>query len=677
MSGVWQVIERNWLIQRGALFGWVPVALACGIGGYFALRTEPSMALLFGLAGVAVCLAVLGWRGTAWTGPLAIAAALVLAGFCLAGLRAHLVAGPVLGWRYYGPVEGRVVAIDRSASDALRLTLDQVVLSRTAPNRVPSRVRVSLHGDQEHFSVKPGQRVMMTAHLSPPSGPVEPGGFDFQRHAWFKQIGAVGYTRAPVLAIAPATGAQWLFRARMALSVHVQARLAGQVGAFAAAIMTGDRSGLDQDTLVAMRVSNLAHLLAISGLHMGLLAGFVFAAFRLGFAALPTLGLRVPGKKISAVMALAAAAAYLGLSGGNVATERAFVMVAVMLIAVMLDRRALSLRAVAVAAIIVLCLRPEALMGPGFQMSFAATVALVAVFGWLRDAQITLGPGWLRPILTVVISSAVAGAATAPVGAAHFNQFAQYGLIANLASVPLMGLLVMPAAVLAACLLPLGLDWIALWVMGLGLRWILAVSAWVASLDGARALVPAPGPEVLPVLAVGALLIVLWQGRLRFVGVIPMCLAAWAWIGAERPVMLISDSGSLVGVMTDQGRALNKGRGGGFVAQNWLENDGDAAEQEAAFARWPGDIQDQLAVKLIQGKAAARRPLDCGGAKLLVMTADPESTVPAGLGCDIISPATLRSTGSLALYESEKGLRIVGARDITGVRLWNGAPRRQ
>jgi competence protein ComEC len=385
----------------------------------------------------------------------------------------------------------------------------------------------------------------------------------------------------------------------------------------------------------------------------------------------------LPGKKISAVMALVAAAAYLGLSGGNVATERAFVMVAVMLIAVILDRRALSLRAVAVAAIIVLCLRPEALMGPGFQMSFAATVALVAVFGWMRDAQIALGPRWLRPILTVVISSAVAGAATAPVGAAHFNQFAQYGLIANLASVPLMGVLVMPAAVLAACLLPLGLDGIALWAMGLGLRWILAVSGWVASLDGARALVPAPGPEVLPILAFGALLIVLWQGRLRFVGVIPMGLAALLWVGAERPVMLISDSGSLVGVMTDQGRALNKPRGGGFVAQNWLENDGDATEQEAAFARWPGALPDQLAIKLIQGKAAARLPLRCDGAKLLVMTADPEGTAPADLACDIISPATLRATGSLAFYDSEKGLRIIGARAITGVRLWNSLPRRQ
>ena len=154
-------------------------------------------------------------------------------------------------------------------------------------------------------------------------------------------------------------------------------------------------------------------------------------------------------------MALLLAAGYLALSGGNVATERAFVMVAVVL-AVMLDRRAFSLRAVAVAAVVLLVLRPEALLGPGFQMSFAATTALVAVFGWLRDRPGALGPRWLRPVSALVISSAVAGAATAPVAAAHFNQIAHFGLIANLLSVPLMGVVVMPAALAAAALMPLG-----------------------------------------------------------------------------------------------------------------------------------------------------------------------------------------------------------------------------
>lgn len=671
----WPRIEAVWLAQRGALFPWVPVGMACGVGAYFALLREPSVAALWGCGGGALGLAWLAARGREWSGPLLWALAVMLAGFALAGLRAHLVAGPVLGWRYYGPVEGRIVGIDRSASDVLRLTLDRVVLERTDPARTPHRVRVSLHGDQGHFTPRAGERVILTAHLGPAGGPVEPEGFDFQRHAWFLRLGAVGYTRTPVLRLEAEKEGQALFRARMALSQHVQSRLPGQTGAFAAAIMTGDRAGLGLATLDAMRVSNLAHLLAISGLHMGLLAGFVFAAFRLGFAAVPRLGLRLPTKKLSAFLALLAGAGYLGLSGGNVATERAFVMVAVMLGAVMLERRAFSLRAVAVAAMIVLALQPEALLGPGFQMSFAATVGLVAVFGGVRDAGLTIGPRWMRPVLAVVISSAVAGAATAPVAAAHFNQYAQFGLLANLVSVPLMGVLVMPAAVLATLLLPLGLDWIALRVMELGLRWILGVAEWVAALDGARVPVMAPGPHVLPLLALGALFIVLWQGRTRMIGVLPVLAGVFLWGAAERPVMIVSDTSGLIGIMTETGRALNKVSGGGFVAQNWLENDGDAATREVAFARWSEDLALAHGVRILAGRGAAATPVPCAGAKLILMSATPEprpQSAPTEIhDCQIVTPDTLRATGSLALYADGPGLRLVSARDRSGARLWN------
>ncbi|MCE8459442.1 ComEC/Rec2 family competence protein, partial [Rhodovulum sulfidophilum] len=226
---------------------------------------------------------------------------------------------------------------------------------------------------------------------------------------------------------------------------------------------------MSRDTIQALRDSNLAHLLAISGLHMGLLTGVIFAALRFALALWPRLALRLPVKKIAAAGALAVGAVYLALSGGNVATERAFIMVAAVLGAVMADRRALTLRAVALAALIVLVLTPESLTQAGFQMSFAATTALIAVFAALRDRPEGgwRPPRWAQGVLAVVISSAVAGAATAPFGAAHFNQVSQFGLLANLASVPLMGLLVMPAAVAAACLAPFGLA-------GLGLepmRW--------------------------------------------------------------------------------------------------------------------------------------------------------------------------------------------------------------
>ena len=658
--------------QRGTLIGWVPVCLAIGIGVYFSALSEPSLMVFAGVFSLMLVFGVLGWCVPEGVSPLAAGIALCLAGFVIAGLRTHSVAGPVLSWRYYGAVEGRVVAMDRSQSDALRLTLDQVRLDRVPPARTPDRVRISLHGGAVGgITPEPGLRVMTTAHLSPPSGPVEPGGFDFQRHAWFARLGAVGYTRVPLMGVAQAKDGHAglaVFRIRMAASARIQAVLPGDIGGFAAAITTGDRSAISQVALDDLRASNLAHLLAISGLHMGLVTAVVFGALRLLLVAFPRVALRWPTKGIAACGALIAAAGYLALSGGNVATERAFVMVAVALGALMIGRRAISLRAVAVAAIIVLVLRPEALMGPGFQMSFAATTALVAVFGWLRGVEMDFIPRWLRPVLAVFVSSAVAGIATAPIAAAHFNAIAHYGLIANLMSVPLMGVLVIPAAVAALVLALFGLEWIGLWVMGLGLRWILAVAHEVASLDGARGFVPGPGAWVLPLLSLGFLFLILWQGRLRWGGVTAMAMAFVLWQGAERPGVLIADNGSLVGFMTPQGRALSKEKGAGFVARNWLENDGDGAFQGQAAARWStGPIIH------LSGKRALAGFEGCTAGQIVV-TSVPAPDL-AKMDCDVFDPDRLKQTGSVALNRDKDGWQMVTARDMAGERPWTNWPK--
>lgn len=665
------------LCQRGHLFPWAPVCLAIGIGSYFSLPVEPG-APIYAALGVSgsICAAVAmrwpgGWSALAW------AMMLVAIGFGLSGVRAHLAAAPVLDWRYYGPIEGRIVAMDRSASDAMRVTLDRVTLERVAPARRPDRVRISLHGPP--VPLEPGQRIMTTGHLSPPQGPVEPGGFDFRRHAWFQGLGAVGYTRNPVLTVAPGRMGQdglGVFTLRMAASERVRAILPGDVGGFAAAVTTGDRSGVGQGALDALRASNLAHLLAISGLHMGLLAGFVFALLRMGLSLFPALALRVPVKKLAALGALGAAAVYLALSGGNVATERAFIMVAVVLLAVLVDRRAFSLRAVAMAALVVLFLRPEALLGPGFQMSFAATTALIAFFGWLRDADLPRAPGWAKPVLGVLMSSAIAGLATAPVGAAHFNTLSHYGLIANLVSVPLMGVLVIPAAVAALCLAPLGLEWLGLVPMGWGLSWILGVAHWVSGLSGAQGHVPGPGPMVLPMIALGMLWLMLWQGRARVAGVVPVIIAFALWSQAQRPAILVADSGGLVGVMTAQGRALSKPRGAGFVARNWLENDGDGVDQEMAALRWPGEagklrVMAAGGAEIIHviGKTGAAQMSACTKNQVVIASVPLQIDGP----CEVYDPKRLLRTGSLAI--SKNG--VVTAQQAAGRRLWNTRDRTQ
>ena len=283
------------LAQRDNLFGWVPICLGIGIGVYFNVGQEPDLPVIWAGALIAIALLILARLVSTAFLPVVLALVLVLTGAGLAKWRVTSVTEPVLNFRYYGPIEGRLVHIDRSSSDAVRLTLDRVVLARMPPARTPAKLRVSLHGDQPLTTFNPGDLLILTGHLSPPAGPAEPGGFDFQRHAWFMQLGAVGYTRTPVLrlAVPKVRGfATQVFALRMAISQAVQKAMPGESGAFAAAIMTGDRSGMGQQTLAELRASNLAHLLAISGLHMGLLTGFVFAVIRYGLALVPRVALR-------------------------------------------------------------------------------------------------------------------------------------------------------------------------------------------------------------------------------------------------------------------------------------------------------------------------------------------------------------------------------------------------
>lgn len=670
---------------RGTLLPWAPVFLALGIGSYFALPREPSGLLLTIVAIAAAALFVLAVRGGEWLQPPAMAFFLVLGGLLLADLRAHLVAAPVLSFRYYGAVTGRVVDIDRSFSDQLRLTLDQITLEDTAPDRTPARVRIALHGDQMGFRPEPGLRVMLTAHLSPPDGPVAPGGFDFQRLAWFSRLGGVGYTRSPVMVLADADKGLMLgaFRMRMALSAAMQAQMDGQAGAFAAALMTGDRSGVSAATNEALRASNLSHMISISGLHMGLVTGFVFALFRYGMALWPALALRIDTRKVAAWIALLAATFYMILAGPDVATRRSYIMAAVMLVAVLCDRRALSLRSVALAALVCLLLEPESLVEPGFQMSFGATAALIVGFEQWTKVQAHV-PALLRPAAIAILSSLIAGTATAPIAAAHFNRIAEYGLLANLLGVPVMGIMVMPMGVIALILTPVGLAGPALWMMEKGCAIILLIADLVASMKGSVIVVPSPPGMVLPLLGLAGALFLLGRPLwLKGGGLAGLVLTFWLWAGAERPTLLISGDGTLVGLMTEAGRALSKEKGGGFIAKNWLEDDGDASDQIAAAARRAftgkkGDLTGLMAgrtVRVFAGKGgAARAAGSCADGALVILS---EDWAGAAGDCLLFDRKALAASGSVAVYGGGGDLRLVEAKVLAGDRLWNRRPAAQ
>jgi len=693
--------------RRAGVLPWVPLWLSLGIFGWFSLAEEPGAFFYITCAALGIGALALWQAGPGLAGRLgwgmvdrlriaALAMLFIALGAVLSGLRSDLVAAPVLGFRYYGAVEGRVVEIDRSSRDRMRLTLDRVVLDDVAPARVPKRVRISLIGAEQQLPV-PGQRVMLTAHLGPPGGPAEPGGFDFRRLAWFEGLGAIGYARTPVVTVEPprAGGALALHRLRMRLSAAIQNSIGGQAGAVSAALMTGDRSAITEATNDVMRASNLYHIISISGLHMSMLAGFVYAALRLTGVAIQRLrgqsGASV--HKWAAMGALVAAAIYLWLSGSDVATERSFVMIAVMLLAIVFDRRAISLRTVAVAGVVILASTPEALMAPGFQMSFAATVGLILIHEpWRRIAPHL--PWWLRPVLVLLISSLVAGLVTAPIAAAHFGRLSQYGTLANLLVVPVAGMVVMPAGVVAALLVPLGLHDLALWFMGIGSKWMLLVATWIAGFDGTTALVPAPPRMVLPLMALGAAMAVLAPVGARYglagnialrraVGLGMVCAGMIHWSLAQRPMVLISPQGDAVGVLIGEGRVPSKPKGGAFVVSEWLQADGDPRDQTAAAARpgWEGEAPVRslrldfgaggvLLHHLTGKRAVGLAPPLCRDGAIIV------ADIPLGLpaarkgDCTVLDAAVLRATGAVAITDLDGAPHLTTSRERAGNRAW-------
>jgi len=307
----------------------------------------------------------------------------------------------------------------------------------------------------------------------------------------------------------------------------------------------------------------------------------------------------------------------------------------------------------------------------------------VATYGWMRDRDWSQSRWhWaLRFIGGVALSSAIAGLATAPIAAAHFNQVPHFGLVANILSVPLMGAIVIPGAVLAAVLAPVGLDGIGLGLMAPAIAWILSVADHVAGMPGALSFVPAPQIAVLPLIALGGLWCVLWRGLARPAGVAAVAAGFLLWMQVDRPTVLISETGGLVGVMGRDGRVLSKPKGDGFAADSWLENDGDPVNQADAFERFtilPEGrekvfVLPDLTVIHATGKVAAKAALqNCENVDLVVVntTADP-NTFDLPETCRIIDKTRLSKTGSIAIFQTDAGIKIETARARQGARLWS------
>lgn len=566
--------------NHGRLALWTPVAFAAGIGGYFVLPVEPAIWL-----GGAVCLAagasVLALRkrrGQAFFALLAVMVA--AAGFGAAQIRSVAVSAPVLE-RQIGPVSlsGRAVKVEPTEK-GYRLTLDRVRMPGARLNDMPARVRISVRSRTP--PPNPGDIVAARAILQPPPQPSLPGGYDFARKAWFDRIGAVGFALGAVAVTETPAVASWrigLARLRLDITKRITAGVALQdgVGAVAAALMTGERRSIPQETLASMRDSGLAHLLAISGLHIGLVAGLLFFAVRLGLALIEPVALRYPIKKIAALGAILGAFAYLLISGATIPTQRAFLMVSIVMLAVMIDRTAISMRLVALSAMAVLILAPESLLSASFQMSFAAVVGLVAVYEAaapkmtaLRHRGGFLGSRIGLFVAATLLTTLIASLATAPFAIYHFNRIALYGLLANLVAVPVMAMWIMPLGIVSFLLMPLGLESLGLVPMGWGISVVLWIADSVAALPGAVALVPSMPTTGLAILSLGGIWLCVMRGPVRYCGLPAIAAGMGAILAVTPPDVIVNRDGDLVAVNLGAGRvAMSPGAGNSFERDMW------------------------------------------------------------------------------------------------------------
>jgi competence protein ComEC len=593
--------RRGWNEEHDRRPLWLPVGLAAGIAIYFALPAEPNLTLgvATGLFGIVLGAAAAAQRERPdMRAGLAMAAA-VLIGFAAAKLRTDRVAAPVLAHRT-GPVhfDARIVSAD-AHGERTRLLLDVPRIRRLAHDATPRRVRISVRMTPE--TLVPGTWVSVLAVLMPPPEPSSPGGYDFARWAYYQGIGAVGYAYGrPKPIAAPRPDGFWeslaarVERLRDRMTRRIRAVIPGARGAIAAALVTGKRGGIDESDQAAFRDSGLAHVLSISGLHLALAGGFFFWLVRALLALFPAIALHYPIKKWAAVAALAAAGAYLLISGCGAPAVRSYIMLSVMFAAVLFDRPALTMRSVALAAAIILLWKPESLVQPGFEMSFAAVTGLIALAEWetrrrARNADLHTAAGPLgrarRYVAGIALASIVAGLATAPFAIFHFDRASQYGLLANVLAMPVVGLVIMPSATAAMLLMPFGLDRYPLLVMGRGVGTMQAIAQWVAGLPGATRMV-AVWPEVALLLVVaGGLWIALWRGPWRWFGAAPIVLGLIAAQFATAPDVLIAKNGRDVAVRLADGRlALLRAPKDDYAAASWLKRDGDARAPETVIA---------------------------------------------------------------------------------------------
>lgn len=558
-------------LEHRRLFLLWPFAVIAGLIVSLAPPEGPDPALLAFVAAGLLVLLLLTRRQLAAHRVVGLLAAFWL-GFSLLAIHAAAFGTAMLARPAYGTYEVRIDEIVSEAESGVRAIVSAITpvgRSRELPIR---RARVVIAGASP---VAPGDVVRGPIRFYPVPGPVLPNGFDTQFHAFFDGIGAYGSTTGAVTVIGssdPGGPARLIDGIRRGIAARIDAVLPQPTAGIVRALITGDQSEVTDAARDTMAAAGLAHVLSVSGLHLTLVAGLVMVTLRGGLALVPGVHSRLPVKRLAALGGILAALCYFAISGGNVAALRSTIMIVLVLGAVVFGRRALTMRNVAIAALAILILDPASVFRPSFQLSFAAVVALIAAWELYRPEKRrdnSIVARIFGYFLGIIVTSGVAGLATLLFSVYHFQQSSPLGILGNLFSLPLVGFIMMPTAVLATLLMPFGGEAFFLGAMGWSIDRMLElgtlVAAWGSGLDYSPLLTPLALLLGLAALA-WFVFVPTWH---RLVAPVLLLPAVLLFALDRQPDVIIADTTQAVAVRGADGLGLVAGKGDSFAVDVW------------------------------------------------------------------------------------------------------------
>ncbi|MFC0683804.1 ComEC/Rec2 family competence protein [Novosphingobium clariflavum] len=581
---------------------WLVAAFGTGILCWFVLPA-PAYWIAFGAICVAIGAGCLAWREGRFRYPLLRRAAwsltaLILAGFLVIWGKSALIGTAAISRPISGSLVGRVLSVEEQPA----FSRDRLLLAMREPGTgraIKVRVNVSTRfvRNSQGLLIAPGALIRFHGRLVAPAPPMFPGGYDFARAAWFSGLSATGSVTAPIVVLAPGTSESEnrLARWRSELAGHVRSRLAPTEAGIAVALVTGDMGSIGESDAQAMRDSGLAHLLSISGLHVSAVIGAVYVVILRLLALFPAVALRVRLPVTAAAVGALAGIGYTALTGSQVPTVRSCAGALLVLIALALGREAMSVRLLAATAFAVMLFWPESIVGPSFQMSFAAVLVLIVV-GNAGPIKRWLSPrddGWpmklVRALTLMLVTGAAIECVLMPIGLYHFHRAGVYGALANLVAIPLTTFVIMPLVAFSLLLDLAGVGEPVWWLSGEAISMLLALARNVAHFPGAVSAMPRMGGGHFLLFVIGGLWFALWSHRVRFWGVVPAVLGIGGLLMVQPPDLLVSGDGRHVALVVDNGTKLAVLRDGvGDYARDSLVETAGLQSGTMALQDWSG-----------------------------------------------------------------------------------------